>query len=223
MGGCDDRDRRGLTNPFFFRKSAGADKYHYPGEQLLLFNASSRYNWPVCPWRRYVAGSDENVRSTRDDQPHRTSPGVPTSTDPITVTMTTNQPKSVEERVYLRWSNDWFITSHIIEASPGGDGLTYTAAIPPQPDGNSCFYTVLTSTADLTGYTGSGIIDELTLAVNGTFDALPTPPAASPTPTPTATATPTVTPTATPTVTATPTATVSPTPTPAPRPARRRP
>jgi hypothetical protein len=41
--------------------------------------------------------------------------------------MTTNQPRSVEERVYLRWSNDWFITSHIIEASPGGDGLTYTA------------------------------------------------------------------------------------------------
>ena len=111
--------------------------------------------------------------------------------------MTTNQPKSVEERVYLRWSNDWFITSHIIEASPGGDGLTYTAAIPPQPYGNSCFYTVLTSTADLTGYTGSGIIDDLTLALNGTFNALPTPPVPSPTPTPTAytaTATPSATP-----------------------------
>src|SRR5207249_3720004 len=134
----------------------------------------------------------------------------------------------------------WFITSHIIEASPGGDGLTYTATIPPQPDGNSCFCTVLTSTADLTGYTGSGIIDELTLAVNGTFNALPTLPTASPTPTatptgsptptPTATATATATPTATPTVTATPkatptatatatpTATVSPTPTAAPTP-----
>ena len=121
-------------------------------------------------------------------------PEYPTSSDPITVTMTTNQPKSVEERVYLRWSNDWFITSHIIEASPGGDGLTYTAAIPPQPYGNSCFYTVLTSTADLTGYTGSGIIDDLTLALNGTFNALPTPPMPSPTPTPTATATPSATP-----------------------------
>ena len=117
------------------------------------------------------------------------APEYPTSSDPITVTMTTNQPKSVEERVYLRWSNDWFITSHIIEASPGGDGLTYTATIPPQPDGNSCFYTVLTSTVDLTGYTGSGIIDDLTLALNGTFNALPTPPTPSPTPTPTATAT----------------------------------
>ena len=104
------------------------------------------------------------------------APEYPTSSDPITVTMTTNQPRSVEERVYLRWSNDWFITSHIIEASPGGDGVTYTATIPPQPYGNSCFYTVLTSTADLTIYTGSGIIDDLTLAVNGIFNALPTPP-----------------------------------------------
>lgn len=78
--------------------------------------------------------------------------------------------------LYLRWSNDWFITSQIVEATPGGDGLTYTATIPSQPDGNSCFYTVLTSTTDLTGYTWSGIIDDLTLAVNGTFNALPTPP-----------------------------------------------
>ena len=109
----------------------------------------------------------------------------PTSSDPITVTMTTNQAKSAEERVYLRWSNDWFITSHVIEASPGGDGVTYTATIPPQSDGNSCFYTVLTSTADLTGYTASGIIDDLTLAVNGIFNALATPPTPTPTPTPT--------------------------------------
>ena len=126
------------------------------------------------------------------------APEYPTSSDPITVAMTTNQTKSGEERVYLRWSNDWFITSHIIEASPGGDGLTYTATIPPQPDNNSCFYTVLTSTADLTGYTGSGIIDDLTLALNGIFNALPTPPTASPTPTSTPTATPTATPTPTP-------------------------
>ena len=111
------------------------------------------------------------------------APEHPTSSDPITVTMRTNQVRSVEERVYLRWSNDWFITSHIIEASPGSDGVTYTAIIPPQPDGNSCFYTVLTSTVDLTRYTGCGIIDDLTLAVNGIFNALPTPPIASPTPT----------------------------------------
>ena len=108
------------------------------------------------------------------------APQYPTSSDPITVIITTNQVRSVEERVYLRWSNDWFITSHIIEASPGSDGVTYTATIPPQPDGNSCFYTVLTSTVDLTGYTGSGIIDDLTLAVNGIFKASPTPPRTAP-------------------------------------------
>jgi len=113
----------------------------------------------------------------------RQAPEYPTSSDPITVTMMTNKVKSVEERVYLSWSNDWFITSHIIEASPGSDGVTYTVTIPPQPDGNSCFYTVLTSTVDLAGYTGSGIIDDLTLAVNGIFNALSTPPRASPTPT----------------------------------------
>jgi arylsulfatase A-like enzyme len=152
------------------------------------------------------------------------APEYPTSSDPIIVTMTTNQARSVEERVYLRWSNDWFLTSHIIEATPGEDGVTYTATIPPQAEGNTCFYTVLTSTADLTGYTGSGIIDELTLAVNGTFNALPTPPPVSPTPTPTATATatptetPTPTPTDTPTPTPTPSDTVTPSPTETPTP-----
>jgi arylsulfatase A-like enzyme len=147
------------------------------------------------------------VRISRTGQ----APEYPTSSDPITVTMTTNQAKSLEERIYLRWSNDWFITSHIIEATPGGDGLTYTATIPPQPDGDSCFYTVLTSTTDLTGYTGSGIIDDLTLAVNGTFNALPRPPAS---PTPTLTPTPTATAAATATPTATPTPTMAPTPRP---------
>jgi hypothetical protein len=112
----------------------------------------------------------------------RQTPKYPTPSDPITVTMTTNQVRSVEERVYLRWSNDWFITSHIIEASPSSDDVTYTAIIPPQPDGNSCFYTVLTSRVDLSGYTGCRIIDDLTLAVNGIFNALPRPPRGSPTP-----------------------------------------
>jgi arylsulfatase A-like enzyme len=97
--------------------------------------------------------------------------------EPIVVTMTTSEPKSPEERVYLRWSNDWFITSHIIEATAGGDGVTYSATIPPQPAAITCYYTVLTSTADLNPLTTSGFIDELTLAVNGTFSALaiPTP------------------------------------------------
>jgi len=54
----------------------------------------------------------------------------------------------------------------------------------------------LTSTADLTGYTASGSIDTLTLAMNGIFNALATPtPTPSPTPSPTPTATPGPTPT----------------------------
>jgi hypothetical protein len=103
-------------------------------------------------------------------------PQYPTPNDPIVVSIATSLPKSPQERVYLRWSKDWFITSHIIEATPGGDRLTYSATIPPQPAATTCFYTVLTSTADLNPLTTSGFIDELTLAVNGTFNALPAPP-----------------------------------------------
>ena len=43
------------------------------------------------------------------------------------------KPKSAEERIYLRWSTDLFITSHLIEAE--GSGMTYSATIPPQPAG----------------------------------------------------------------------------------------
>ena len=145
------------------------------------------------------------------------SPLYPTSGQPIVVSIATSQPKSPEERVYLRWSNDWFITSNIIEAMPSGDGVTYSATIPPQPPATTCFYSVLTSTADLNGYTASGSIDTLTLAMNGTFNALATPtPTPTPSPTPTPTSTPTPTPTSTPTSTPTPTPTPTLTPTPTP-------
>jgi arylsulfatase A-like enzyme len=99
------------------------------------------------------------------------TPDHPTPDDPVTVSIATSQPKSPEERIYLRWSNDWFITSHSIEAE--GSGVSYSATIPPQPAGTSVLYTIITSTADLTGYSTSGIIDELTLAMNGVFDAVP--------------------------------------------------
>jgi hypothetical protein len=134
--------------------------------------------------------------------------------------MQTSAPKSPEERVYLRWSNDWFITSSIIEGTPLGDGVTYSATIPAQPDATTCFYSVLTSTVDLTGYTTSGTIDTLTLAVNGIFNALATPPPTpSPTPSPTVTPTPSTTPTPTPTPTPSPTVTPTPSATPTPTPA----
>jgi arylsulfatase A-like enzyme len=99
------------------------------------------------------------------------TPANPTPSDPIVVSIATNQAKSPEERIFLRWSNDWFITSQMVEAN--GSGKSYSATIPPQPAGISVLYSIVTSTADLSGYTTSGIIDELTLSMNGTFNAVP--------------------------------------------------
>ncbi len=84
--------------------------------------------------------------------------------------------------------------------------MSYWATIPPQPAGTLLLYTVITSTADLSAYSASGIIDSLILATTGVFNAVP--------PTPTPTPTPSATPTPTPTPSATPTPTVTPTPTP---------
>jgi hypothetical protein len=109
------------------------------------------------------------------------SPQSPAPGEPIVVSMATSLPKSPQERVYLRWSNDWFLTSNIIEATPSGDGVSYSATIPSQPVATTCFYSVLTSTANLNGYTASGPINELTLAVNGIFKALVTAPQILPT------------------------------------------
>jgi len=140
----------------------------------------------------FMKTSASPVGITRTGQ----NPRNPKSNVPIVVSMATSQPKSPEERVYLRWSTDWFVTSNMIEATQGGDGVTYSATIPPRPPRTACYYTVLTSTADLNGHTTSADIDELALAVNGVFNVLPTPtPAPTPTPTPTAIPTPTPTPT----------------------------
>ena len=99
------------------------------------------------------------------------TPAQPTPRDPITVNIATSQAKSVEERIYLRWSTDLFITSHIVEAT--GSGVSYSATIPPQPAGTSVLYTIITSTADLTAYSTSGSIDSLILATTGVFNAVP--------------------------------------------------
>ena len=98
-------------------------------------------------------------------------PAIPTPHDPITVRIATSQAKSVEERIYLRWSTDLFITSHLIEAE--GSGVSYSAIIPPQPAGTLVLYTIITSTADLTAYSTSGMIDSLVLATTGVFNAVP--------------------------------------------------
>ena len=146
------------------------------------------------------------------------TPTTPTSNDPIRVDIVTNTSKSVEERVFLRWSTDTFITSHLVPAS--GSGVNYSATIPPQPGGTLLRYCITTSTTDLTRYFTSGNIDSLVLATSGTYTVAitaPTPTVTpSPTPTTTPTPTPTVTPTPTPTDTPTPTPTDTPTPTPSP-------
>src|SRR6266550_2727979 len=151
------------------------------------------------------------------------TPTAPTSNDPVFVSIVTSQPKSVEERIYLRWSTDTYITSHMVE--PVGSGVNYSAVIPAQPAGTSVQYCITTSTVDLSQLFTAATIDFLTLATTSNTHyvvapgatATPTPtttPSVTPTPAPTPTATPSVTPTPAPTPTATPTVTPTPTATP---------
>jgi arylsulfatase A-like enzyme len=154
------------------------------------------------------------------------TPTSPMPDDPVVVDILASNTKSIEERIYLRWSTDFLITSHLVEAS--GAGVNYSATIPAQPAATAVEYAVLTSTVDLSGVVTSGAIDSLTLAtsnlsryvVSGETPApTPTPsPAPTPTPTPEPTATPTPSPTPTPQPTATPTPSPTPTPNPTPTP-----
>src|SRR5439155_1000228 len=99
---------------------------------------------------------------------------------------------SGEERIYLRWSTDTYITSHMVEAV--GNGVNYSAVIPAQPAGTSVQYCITTSTVDLSQLTTAGSIDFLTLATTSNTQYVVAP---GGTPTPTATPPPTPTPTAT--------------------------
>ncbi len=120
------------------------------------------------------------------------TPTTPTSDDPVIVSILTSQLKSVEERIYLRWSTDFFIASHLVEAV--GSGVTYTATIPAQPAGTLVQYSIVTSTADLSPFVTSGTVDSLILATSGPFNVIVTGPTPTPTPPPTPTPTPTATP-----------------------------
>src|SRR5436305_14878915 len=92
------------------------------------------------------------------------TPTAPTSNDSVVVSISTTQPKSVEERVYLRWSTDMFVSSHMIQAS--GSGQNYAATIPAQQTGTGVQYCAVISTVDLTPVVASGAIDSLTLATS---------------------------------------------------------
>ena len=111
------------------------------------------------------------------------TPATPTSDDPVVVSITTGQAPSPEEKIYLRWSTDTFITSNMVRAD--GSGVNYSATIPPQPGGTLVQYSIVTSTVDLAPYLTSGSIDSLTLSDSVTFNIVPSGGAPTPTPTPT--------------------------------------
>ena len=117
--------------------------------------------------------------------------------------------------MFLRWTTDSYVTSHLVEAV--GTGSTYAATIPGQAANTSVQYTAVSSTVDLSMLTASGAIDPLLLVTTDSYHTVvqSTP---TPTPTPTETPTPTPTPTETPTPTATPSPTPTQTPTPSPTP-----
>jgi arylsulfatase A-like enzyme len=95
------------------------------------------------------------------------TPTAPTSDEPVVVSITISEPKSPEERIYVRWSTDFFITSNLVPAI--GAGVNYAATIPGQPDGTAVHYSIVTSTVDLSPFVTSGVIDSLTLATTGAF------------------------------------------------------
>ncbi len=144
------------------------------------------------------------------------TPALPTPDDPVVVSIGLDRPKSAEERVYLRWSSDSFITSHLVLAE--GSATDYSATIPPQPAGTLLLYTIITSTVDLAGSSASGVIDPLILATTGVFNAAPATATPTPSPSPTETPTPSPTPSPSPTETPTPSPTPSPSPTETPTP-----
>ena len=110
-------------------------------------------------------------------------PIVPMPGDPVTVNIATSQPKCAEERIYLRWTTDSFVTSNLVPAA--GSDKSYTATIPGQPAGTFVQYSIMTTATDLAPVLSSGMIDSRTLATTATFNAVDhAPPTPSPTPTP---------------------------------------
>ena len=95
------------------------------------------------------------------------TPEIPTSSQPVVVDIALSHSKSPEEHVYLRWSTDTFVTSHIVPAT--GSGTSYSATIPGQPSGTAVQYSLLTSTAHLSTAIYSGVIDPLALSVSMNF------------------------------------------------------
>src|SRR5437660_3328358 len=156
--------------PFFAGSSLGPPNTISFDEGYYSFRILNRFKDQIGNEMRAAVRktSAPPITVTRSGQ----TPANPGPHDPITVSIVTSQAKSVEERIYLRWSTDLFITSQLIEAQ--GSGVSYSATIPPPHQaGKPLLYTIITSTADLTAYSTSGVIDSLALATTGVFNAMP--------------------------------------------------
>ena len=104
----------------------------------ITFQNGYYYSFRILDWINQI-GASMKLAVMKTSAPPITvrlngqTPTTPTSDDSVNIGILTNQPKSVEERIYLRWSTDFFITSHMVEAA--GSGLNYSATIPAQPAG----------------------------------------------------------------------------------------
>lgn len=153
----------GTTSVPFFKGSAFG-----PSNSISLQDGYY-YSFRILDWHSQV-GSSMNVAVMKTSAPpvavrlSGQTPAAPTASDSVVVSIFTTQPKSAEERLYLRWSTDMFVSSHMVQA--GGSGQNYTATIPPQPAGTGVQYCAVSSTADLSAMVASGVIDSSTLATS---------------------------------------------------------
>jgi arylsulfatase A-like enzyme len=151
--------------PFFSGNELGPtnsitfDDGYYYSFRLLDYAGQAHANMELA----VLKTAAPPVSITRSGQ----TPAVPTSSEPVVVDIALSHSKSPQEHVYLRWSTDTFVTSHIVTAT--GSGTSYSATIPSQPSGTAVQYSLLTSTAHLSSAIYSGVIDPLALSVSVNF------------------------------------------------------
>lgn len=73
------------------------------------------------------------------------SPGFPTASEPVTISIALSGVKSAEEHIYARWTTNNWVSSLFTEAT--GSGINYTALLPTLPNGTTVNYYILSSTA----------------------------------------------------------------------------
>jgi hypothetical protein len=157
--------RQHTVIPFFSGNELGPtntitfDDGYYYSFRLLQYRGQAHANMELA----VLKTATRPVSITRSGQ----TPAVPTASQPVVVNIALSHSKSPEEHVYLRWSTDTFVTSHIVPAT--GSGTSYSATIPVQPSGTALQYSLLTSTAHLSTAVYSGVIDPLALSVSVNF------------------------------------------------------